>query len=267
MALVPEAEEHYALGHEQERLLSGSGRIEFLRTLSIISRHLPSTGLRIVDVGGGTGPYALELARQGHVVDLIDAMPLHIEQALGHPDSPLLASATVGDARALPSPDGSVDAVLMLGPLYHLTELSDRALALREANRVLKPGGLLFVAAISKHASLFDGYFRGMISDPVFQGIVEQDLLDGQHRNPTGHPQYFTTTKFHTAAELASELSGAGFADEKLFGVEGFSWLLPTLDDVDLSPSGLLMRHLEAVEREESILGMSAHLLAVAKKA
>src|SRR5207249_8519643 len=125
-------------------------------------------------------------------VSLIDAVPSHIEQAqqvqqtsTSQPDHPLV-SAVVGDARHLEQPDASADALLMFGPLYHLTEREDRLLALREARRVLRSGGVIFAAAISRFASVFDGLWRGFLDDPVFQGIVQDDLTNGQHRNPTG---------------------------------------------------------------------------------
>src|SRR5262245_42186742 len=127
---------YYNQGREQNRLLSHSGQLEFARTQELIGRYLPKPPATIYDIGGGAGIYALPLARAGYSVHLVDAMPLHIEQAgegaKSQPDYPL-AGATVGDARHLDFPDASADAVLFLGPLYHLTEAADRVTALREA--------------------------------------------------------------------------------------------------------------------------------------
>ena len=72
--------------------------------------------------------------------------------------------------------DASVDAVLLLGPLYHLTERADRVRALAEGRRVLRPGGVLAAAAISRYASAVDGLFRGHLREPGFEAIVERDL-------------------------------------------------------------------------------------------
>lgn len=69
-----------------------------------------------------------------------------------------LASAQIGDARELPWADETIDVVLLLGPLYHLTKIEDRLAALSEAGRVLRPGGLLATAAISRFASTYDGH-------------------------------------------------------------------------------------------------------------
>ena len=269
--LPGEALQHYETTEEAQRLFRGSGRLELARTQELIGRYLPPPPGVILDVGGGPGVYALWLAGLGYAVHLLDAVPRHVEQArqtaAAQPDHPL-ASAAVGDARRLEHPDSSADAVLLLGPLYHLTERADRLRALREAWRVLRPGGWVFAAAISRFASALDGLFEGLLEDPVFAGIVAQDLTDGQHRNPTNNPAYFTTTFFHHPAELRAELEEAGLRHEATFGVEGPGWLLPDLAARWLDPArrARLLALLRRIEQEPTLLGMSAHLLAVGRK-
>src|SRR5439155_3194415 len=108
-------------------------------------------------------------------VHLVDIAPLHVELASKasqrQPDFPLV-SATVGDALALAWEDRSIDAVLLFGPLYHLTNREDRLKALRESYRVLKPGGRLLAAGISRFASTLDGLRRGYLKDGAFEQIV-----------------------------------------------------------------------------------------------
>jgi ubiquinone/menaquinone biosynthesis C-methylase UbiE len=93
-------------------------------------------------------------------------------------------TASVGDARRLDQDGESQDAVVLFGPLYHLTSADDRRLALDEAHRVLRPGGRLMAMAISRCASMLDGLYRDWLDDPVFRAIVDRDLAEGQHRNP-----------------------------------------------------------------------------------
>jgi SAM-dependent methyltransferase len=177
-------------------------------------------------------------------------------------------SCHTGDARATNLAPDSADAVLLLGPLYHLTVAADRDRALREALRLLKPGGCLFAAAISRWASALDGLARDLFEDPAFTAIAEQDLRDGQHRNPTTRPDYFTTAYFHRPEDLRAEVEAAGFTVEGLFGIEGPAWLLPDiqvrLDDPRRRAD--LLRVARALESEPSTLGVSAHCLAVGKK-
>jgi 2-polyprenyl-3-methyl-5-hydroxy-6-metoxy-1,4-benzoquinol methylase len=270
--LKPEAAEHYASGYEATRLFgSPQGELERVRSQEIIGRHLPKPPARVIDVGGAGGVYSLWLLDQGYEVVLIDAMPAHVELAertLSEHPNRRLASARLGDARNLEEAADSADAVLLMGPLYHLTERSDRLQSLREARGVLKTGGVVFAAAISRFASLLDGLARNLVDDPAFQPILEADLRSGQHRNPTNRPDYFTTAFFHRPDELLAEMSEAGFHVEPLIAVEGPAWLLPNLAErlQDVLKRRQLLDLLRQVETEPSLIGASAHLLAIGRK-
>ena len=171
---------------EEERITAGLGQLELVRTQEILRRHLPSPPARILDVGGGTGVHAAWLAEDGYDVHVVDLAPRHVEMVKRTLNS-LGVTAEVGDARALGFADHTFDVVLLFGPLYHLTDRDDRIRALRESVRVVRPGGIVAVAAISRFASLFDGLARGFLFDPEFRPIVERDLARGpapQSRQP-----------------------------------------------------------------------------------
>jgi 2-polyprenyl-3-methyl-5-hydroxy-6-metoxy-1,4-benzoquinol methylase len=268
----PEMLEHYSTGYESQRLLRGASQIELARTQEIITRYAPRPPAVVFDIGGGPGIYSFWLAKQGYEVHLIDATPLHIEQArqaaLSQPDAPL-AEIEVGDARHVKRADTSVDVVLLMGPMYHLTGREDRLTALREAHRILKPGGILFAAAISRFASLLDGLRLAWFDDPAFAAIVERDLTDGQHRNPTNHPAYFTTAFFHHPQELEAEVRESGFLYEKTLPVEGPLWLSPYVIDNfnDRERRERFLALMRRIEDEPLLLGVTGHLLAIARKA
>jgi SAM-dependent methyltransferase len=270
IAVAGEIAAHYMEGEEQRRL-SGSGvPLELVRTQEILLRFLPPPPAALLDVGGGPGAYAFWLAELGYTVHLVDPVPLHLEQARAtERERGALAGISQGDARRLELADYSADAVLLLGPLYHLTERSERLLALREAHRVLRPGGLLFAAAISRFASALDGLARGFLRDPEFHQIVERDLLDGQHRNPGNQSGYFTTAFLHHPNELRAEITEAGFELDALLAVEGPAWLIAKLDRFweDADHREVLLGVLRALEAEPSLLGASAHLIAAGRKA
>jgi len=262
---------HYEMVTEAERLSRGAGQLELARTQELLTRFLPPPPAEVLDVGGGPGIYACWLAQRGYQVHLIDIVPLHVEQALGasrEMPGTQLAGAEVGDARKLKRSDASADAVLLLGPLYHLTERADRVQALREARRTLRRGAVVIAAAISRFASLLGGLVDGSLDDPQFARIVERDLRDGQHRNVTNNPAYFTTAFFHHPNELAGEIREAGLQHEATLAVEGPAWLLQDFDAHWNDPArrARLLTALRALEAEPSLLGASAHLLAVARK-
>jgi ubiquinone/menaquinone biosynthesis C-methylase UbiE len=269
-SVSPEIVAHYESMQEAERLLGGTGQLELARTQAIIQRYLPPPPAVILDVGGGAGIYACWLAKMGYEVHLVDAVPLHVKQAReasqkqpGHP----LTSIEVGDARNLDWADASADVVLLLGPLYHLTERSDRVLALREAQRVLRNGGVVFAAGISRFASTLYGLLRGFMDDPEFVQIARQDLIDGQHRNPHDRPHYFTTAYFHHPNDLKAEVEEAQLKCEKVLAIEGVAGILQNFEEHWQNPKRQerLLEITQSLEEEPSLLGVSSHIMAVAR--
>jgi ubiquinone/menaquinone biosynthesis C-methylase UbiE len=268
---IDEILHHYGEVDEASRLRQGWFQLEHARTQELILRHLPPAPATIIDVGGGAGMYACWLAARGYEVHLIDPVPKHVEQARAasaeQPEHPL-ASAEVGDARQLAHSDTSTDVVLLLGPLYHLVEREDRLACLREAHRVLRPGGLAWGAGISRFASLFDSLSSGFFDDPAFAPILVRDLEDGQHRNATGNPIYFTDAFFHKPGELSREFLAAGFQVVEIAAIEGPGWLACDFERLWNDPiqRERLLAAIRKVEREPSVLGASSHIMAIGRK-
>lgn len=260
-SLDPLVRSYYEEGLEQSRLHTSS-RLEFIRTQELLRSVLPSAPARILDVGGGAGAHALPLLAAGYEVALVDPVPLHIEQARAAG----VEQAAVGDARALAYGDATFDAVLLFGPLYHLPARADRVLALREAVRVLRAGGVVCVAVISRFASTFDGLYAGFLHDPRFERIVEHDLVSGCHENPDQVRGWFTTAYFHHPDEIRSEFEEAGCATVDIVAIEGpassFAQVDVWLDDDERRE--VLLRAIRRVEREPTLLGGSIHLFVTA---
>ena len=258
---------YYQRDEEDGRLGGGAGLLELLRTKELVRRYLPPAPASIVDVGGGTGVHARWLAELGHRVDLVDAVPLHVAKAAEIPG----VAAALGDARKLDAADAAYDFVLMCGPLYHLLTLEDRLAAWREAHRVLKHGGHVAAATISRFSSLHDGLYRDLFRYPEFRAMVESTVVDGHHRPPEDRPfNWFTHTYFHRPEESVEEASAAGFLAPQVFAIEGSARALPD-DEVDARLASPMQRDhllwtLRVLETEPSVLGVSSHLLTVARK-
>ncbi|PNY81766.1 class I SAM-dependent methyltransferase [Deinococcus koreensis] len=257
---------YYEKDREHDRLTRGLGQVEFVRTLDVLTRVLPPDGT-LLDIGGGAGIYARELLGRGYRVHLLDAMPGHVERARRDETLASLASLTLGDARALPYPDAGADAALLLGPLYHLPEAADRATALAEARRVLRPGGLVCAAAIPRAAAICGDFTRGLNDEDYGRPIREEAYQSGRYHNPQARPGYFTTAYFHDPAELRAELEAAGFARVVLYALEGSANLLRDPEAVmadSVARDGLLAA-LRLTELDETLLSISAHVLAVGR--
>ncbi|HEY3504668.1 MAG TPA: class I SAM-dependent methyltransferase [Actinocatenispora sp.] len=253
---------YYREGGERTRLLDGAGLLEGLRTRDVLARFLPAAPARVLDVGGATGVYAGWLADAGYDVHLVDLMPEHVAVAAGLPG----VTAAVGDARALAEPAASADAVLLLGPLYHLLDRADRVAAWREAARTVRPGGPVIAATIGRFASLHDGFVQDFYADPRFLPIVERALATGEHR-PEG--DWFTDAYFHRPEEPAAEARDAGLDVVTVVAVEGTLWQLgPRLGEILADPARteLMLSMLRRIEAEPSLLGASSHLLTIATR-
>ncbi|MGH9049281.1 MAG: class I SAM-dependent methyltransferase [Acidimicrobiia bacterium] len=261
--LDPDVVAYYDAGNEERRLTT-IGRLEFVRTQELLTRFLPSPPARVVDVGGGAGIHALPLVERGYELHLVDPMPLHVERARAAG----VRNATIGDARRLELDDAWADAALLLGPLYHLTRRDDRIAALREAYRVVRAGGVLCAAVISRFASTLDGLVRGFLDEAGFEEIVERDVAEGVHLNPTRREGWFTTAYFHHPGEVGDELAAAGWEVTSVVAVEGPAALLRDVDDRldDHERRERLLRATRRIEADPSMLGATGHLLAAASK-
>jgi SAM-dependent methyltransferase len=254
---------YYDQGKEAERLTSPtslSGPLEFARTQELVLRFLPDGILRILDVGGGPGAYAEWLAGMGHHVTLFDPVPLHVEQARS-----LGISAELGDARHIDRDDASADALLLLGPLYHLIDGDDRLQALREARRVTRPGGVIFAAAISRYAAFLDLVVRldrlheAEVADAVAASL-ESGVMDGR-------AGLFTKAYLHRPAELVDEANEAGLSELRLFNIEGPGFMVNNLPErwADKDRREALMLAARLVEEDPEMMATAGHLLVVGR--
>ncbi|MFD0279702.1 class I SAM-dependent methyltransferase [Kitasatospora sp. NPDC127111] len=255
MALLPDISAFYGAGDEAGRLTSGRtiGTVELVRTRELLRAHLPSSPACVLDVGGGPGVHARWLTDSGYRVLVVDPVEKHVRQARRQG-----LAARVGDARQLDQADASFDAVLMLGPLYHLPDGTGRARAWREARRVVKPGGLVAAAALNRYAKLLD------LDSPHALDIATTGLRvrrDGP------------TTYYHDPSELCAEARQAGLGDLTLYGLHGPAFEALRAEERRTGTKDLGAKALEAAlaaarfaDGHPELVVFSVHLLAVARR-
>jgi len=216
---------------ERDRLQHPYRRLELESTLRLIDEYFPKAG-HVVDIGGGPGRYSIELIRRGYAVSLIDLSPELIAVAEGalrqlglHTQRTVCANAT--DLSAIGRE--SADAALLLGPMYHLVEPSDRCQALSELRRILKPGAPAVVGYINPWGILRSGLFEFpdcYADEPHIRELLGSSVQVGEQRA-------FTEAAFTTPPDAMRELRAAGFAVEARAGVEGFaSGMLSALEQI-----------------------------------
>ena len=256
---------HYARGQEAGRLAGGLGLVEFERTAEVVLRALPAAPAVVADVGGGPGRYAAWLAGLGYRVEHRDVVPGHVEQlAALRLDG---VRTQLGDARRLDLPDASVDAVLLLGPLYHLPTTEERVAALAEAARVVRPGGPVVAAAITRWAPRLHGLLAERLYEqhPAMTSVVEEVERSGALL-PLFEGAFCGWT--HRPDDLAAEVLAAGLELVDLVGVEGLAFAFADLPErlADPAARAAVLDSARAVERVPELMGLSPHLLATARR-
>jgi S-adenosylmethionine-dependent methyltransferase len=244
-------------------------RTEFAVTMRALAERLPPPPAQVLDCGGGPGRYAIELAQRGYAVTLFDlsagCLRLAREKAAGA--GVTLAGCEQGTATDLSRfPDDAFDAVLLMGPLYHLLEEGERRRALVEARRVLKPGGLLFAALISRYASPRWAAAHEPTWLLEYPEIVETVLATGV-LPPRGESDTEFVAYFARPGEVGPLCRDAGFEVVTILGVEGL--VSGTEEQVNALSGEAWDTWVDLNYRlaaDPSIHGCVEHLLAVAIK-
>jgi S-adenosylmethionine-dependent methyltransferase len=245
-------------------------RTEFSVTLRALREHLPPPPARVLDCGGGPGRYAVELARLGYAVTLFDlsAGNLALAQEKAAASGVTLAACEQGTALDLGRyPNERFDAVLLMGPLYHLLEEAERAQALAEARRVLKTGGPLFAAFISRYAAHRDASVKYPL-EPVEQPELYAEIERSGRLPPNASGAPGFVAYFAHPAEVAPLVWRAGFEVAAVLGVEG---LVSVTEDVAVNaltgPAWEWWAEANwRVAADPSLHGAVEHLLVVAHK-
>ena len=246
----------YELFDEGSRLnRSKAARVEFLTTVRYIERYV-QPGAKILDVGAGAGEYSLYFARKGYSVSALELSPANIEafrQKLTPTDNIDLAEGNAVDLSR--HADESFDAVLLLGPLYHLHSEEDRQKCISEARRVLKPDGKLFFAFISNDFVILTEFsYR---PDYFTAGDYDKETF-ALHDFPF---------VFHTVDECRAMLERGGVKILHAVASDGISELMEDkISAMDEENYAQYLRYHYYICEKPEFLGMTNHLLFVGSK-
>ena len=166
--------EYYSGYDEDSRLRSKHGMVEFLTTMRYIEKYL-RPGMRILEVGAGTGRYSHALAQKGYDVDAVELVQHNIDVFREKTQPGETVTIRQGNAKDLSFfADDTYDITLLLGPMYHLYTVEDQKQALSEAIRVTKKGGIVFAAYCGNDATMVQFCFgRGMLREKRYQELVD----------------------------------------------------------------------------------------------
>jgi SAM-dependent methyltransferase len=264
---VSDIASYYDNNTEREHSRLERHQLEYDLTWRYLNRYLPAQG-SILEVGAATGRYTLELAKRGYAVTAVDLSAALLEEnseRSADAGLPRQVRYVVADARDLGAvAEWGFDAVLLMGPLYHLIVEADRKAALKAAFDWLKAGGILFSIFLSRYGVIGEMLKKsaGWIED---QAVVRSLLENG--RRPDGYPAGGFRGYFARVSEIAPLHEAVGFETITLAGIE------PAISADDESYNQLrgTQRQLwldlfEEIGTERSTVGASRHLLYVGRR-
>lgn len=205
--------------YEWERLNDPYSKIEFCSTLHLIDKYFPATG-SICDIGSGPGRYAIELLKRGYNVTLFELSQNELniaEQKINELGLTAEAYICENALNMHQLPTESYDAVLVMGPLYHILEEADRKQIVRETSRILKKDGVAIFAYINSWGCLKAGVTEFSDSFSKLENVY--DYLDELKLDAE---RGFTECYFTTPPIAKEEVVGGGFEILSYAGAEGF---------------------------------------------
>lgn len=251
----------YANYDEEGRLLSKHGSVEFLTTMRYIEKYL-RPGMRILEIGAATGRYSHALARMGYAVDAVELVQHNIDLFRENTQPGENITIRQGDARDLSFlADESYDLTLLLGPMYHLFMVMDQKLALSEALRVTKQGGILMAAYCGNEATMVQYCFgRGMLKEEKYQKLVDPVTFKA-----TSDPAEL----FELYRREDIDALMAHFSTERLHYVGtdmATNYMRAIIDEMDEELFAMYLRYHFAICERADCVGVSHHILDIHKK-
>ena len=242
-----------------------AGRPEFLLTCRMLDRCI-KPGEKVLDIGGGPGRYSLYLAGKGCDVTLLDLSPENVRFAGERAaEQGLSIQSIAGDAREADKLfNEEFDHVLLMGPLYHLLEKSERVKAMNAALRVLRRDGLIFVSFINMIAGMI--YYMKNAPEAIAlpgEAVYQKCFLEKK----TYAGDAFTKAVFMEQSEILPFMAQFPLQKLHFFGQEGM--LSPCEDRIMSQPKEIVDQWLDLCEKtweREELLSWSEHLMYVGRK-
>jgi len=254
---------HYSNYDEESRLTGKSGSVEFLTTMRYIEKYI-KPGDRVLEIGAATGRYSHALARQGYTVDAVELVEHNIEIFRKNIQDGEKVSITQGNAMDLSAfPDNVYDITLLLGPLYHLYTKEDKQQAIREAIRVTKRGGVIFIAyVISDQCILHQAFKFGVLN---IHELIEKGMVDSITFATKSEPKdLFELVRKEDIDDIMSAFPVTRLHYVASTGCTPF--LREEVDAMDSETYELYLKYHFATCEREDLVGITSHSVDIYRK-
>ena len=252
---------YYETHNEDNRFSLKHGMVEFLTTVHYVEKYL-EPGMRILEIGAGTGRYSHYFARNGYAVDAVELMECNIEVFKQNTEPGEQITVRQGDAVNLfDIPSNQYDITLLLGPMYHLYTEEDWIAAMSEAIRVTKKDGIIFAAYCNNDMTAYQfGFMRG-----AFQSGVYDPLIDYETFKLSSTPKEI----FALYRKEDIDLLMARFHIQRLHyvGTDMLTYFLGnTVDGMDEHMFDMYMKYHFCICERSDMIGATNHMLDIFRK-
>ncbi|MBQ7775155.1 MAG: class I SAM-dependent methyltransferase [Lachnospiraceae bacterium] len=255
-------EQYYSDYDEEGRLLSQHGQVEYLTTMKYIQEYLAGDkSKRILEVGAGTGRYSVTLAKEGYQIDAVELTEHNLSLLRAKLNGSERINTYQGNALELSMfTDNTFDLTLVLGPMYHLYTKEDKELALKEAIRVTKQGGIIMVAYCMNEATLIKYVF----AYGNLQKCLEHNKISESFRCISQPADLFESVRIEEIYDLTKDLP---VSREKIIATDGATnYMREVIDSMDKENFAYWLKyHLYICERQD-LIGATNHSLDILRK-
>ena len=253
-------DQYYSNYDEEGRLLSKHGQIEYITTMTYIHKYLKE-GMRILEVGAGTGRYSIALAKEGHRVDAIELIQHNLD--ILHSKNKYLDRLNASQGTILDLSryeDETFDLTLILGPMYHLYKEEDKKTALKEAVRVTKKGGVIFVAYCMNEATMITYCF----TKNQLRNCMEKNMITEDFHCISKPEDLFEMVRTEEIKSLTEHL---GVQREYLIATDGATnYMRDIIDQMDEELYQLYIKYHLTICHRQDLIGATHHSLDILRK-
>lgn len=257
-----EALKNYYTTHDEDaRLTPKRGMVEFLTTTHYVEKYL-KPGMRILEIGAGTGRYSHYFARNGYDVDAVELMECNIEVFKSNTKDGENITVQQGDAVNLEDiASDQYDITLLLGPMYHLYTDEDKIAAISEAIRVTRKGGIVFAAYCNNDMTVYHfGFLRGGFNTGGYDALINFETF----KLSSTPKEVFALYRKEDIDELMSR-----FKTRRLHyvGTDMLTRFIgSTVDEMDEKKFEMYMKYHLCICERGDMVGLTSHMLDIFMK-
>lgn len=250
---------YYNKFSEDKRLNSRHGKVEFCVTMNYLKKFIEDfKGLKILDIGAGTGKYSFALADFGAEVTAVELVKYNLGVLKSKGDQ---VKAIQGNATNLKRfADNTFDVVLLFGPMYHLLSYTEKSQALNEAKRVTKEGGLIFISYLmNDYAVIVHGFRDGNIKESIKENLIDENFQIVNKEN-----DLYSYIRIEEIGKLCND---CGLERVKTVAQDGpTDYIRPVINKMDEEEFDVYIKYVMSIAERQDMIGVSSHVLDILKK-